>query len=267
MQFRKQNNKRTPLYPREQLKRKVRKIFFHNFFQMAKKDFLTNYKLLYNINEKDEKLCLLVQINERDYYIYKRICNLVLNSFVVSSEKWFDVDIDAEQNERLLKHFTTKLFRKFLRSRREEKEVGHGCELEKLYITMRVFKWRKIIFFRWKKNLQMHLKKCFDYITRPCSRKDITFWKEYSLFCLPFKIYDHVEKNTFQYCTCEPFLYKKYCYDPNHQRIPNCCNCKIDGDCSRLPGHCDACAFRHNLAEICGQLTEKKTILTIFTIH
>ena len=120
---------------------------------MAKKDFLTNYKLLYNINEKDEKLCLLVQINERDYYIYKRICNLVLNSFVVSSEKWFDVDIDAQQNERLLKHFTTKLFRKFLRSRREEKEVGHGYELGKLYIIMRVFKWRKIIFFRWKKNL------------------------------------------------------------------------------------------------------------------
>ena len=38
---------------------------------MAKKDFLTNYKLLYNINEKDEKLCLLVQTNERDYYFYK----------------------------------------------------------------------------------------------------------------------------------------------------------------------------------------------------
>lgn len=113
----------------------------------------------------------------------------------------------------------------------------------------------------------MRLKKCFDYITRPCSRKDITFWKEYSLFCLPFKIYDHVEKNTFQYCTCEPFLYKKYCYDPNHQRIPNCCNCKIDGDCSRLPGHCDACAFRHNLVEIWGQLTEKKTILTKFAKH
>ena len=68
------------------------------------------------------------------------------------------------------------------------------------------------------------------------------------------------------YCTCEPFLCKKYCYDPNHQRLRNCYNCKIDGNFTGLPGHwqhrilynCDTCAFRHNLVEICGQFTEKK---------
>ena len=68
------------------------------------------------------------------------------------------------------------------------------------------------------------------------------------------------------YCTCETFLCKKYCYDPNHQRLRNCYNCKIDGNFTGLPGHwqhrilynCDTCAFRHNLVEICGQFTEKK---------
>ena len=42
--------------------------------------------------------------------------------------------------------------------------------------------------------------------------EDLTFWSECSLFCLPFKIYDHVETNTFYYCTCEPFYVKKYVF-------------------------------------------------------
>ena len=116
---------------------------------------------------------------------------------------------------------------------------------------------------------------CSDYITRPCSSENKTFWKECYLSCLLFKVYDNVETNTFHYCTCEPYLCKKYCYNPNHQRIPYCHNCKIDRDCSGLAGHwqhciiynCDACAFRHNLVEIWGQLTEKKTILTKFAKH
>ena len=41
-----------------------------------------------------------------------------------------------------------------------------------------------------------------------------------------------------------------------------CYNCIINGDCSKLDGHwqncisydCDACAFKDNLVEICGQL-------------
>ena len=43
-----------------------------------------------------------------------------------------------------------------------------------------------------------------------------------------------------------------------------CYNCIINGDCSKLDGHwqncisydCDACAFRDNLVEICGQLMQ-----------
>ena len=81
-----------------------------------------------------------IQKNERDCYIYKRTCELALNNFVVSSEKWFTAEIDAKQNERLLEDLTMKLSTKFLRSRREEKKVGHGYESKFLYITMRVFK-------------------------------------------------------------------------------------------------------------------------------
>ena len=76
------------------------------FVSDGKKYLLTNYKILYDINEKDEKLAL--------------------SSFVVSREKWFDVESHAKQNERLLKDLTIKLFTKFLRSRREEKWLVMG---------------------------------------------------------------------------------------------------------------------------------------------
>ena len=45
--------------------------------------FLTNYRTIYGINEKDKSLCSLVQQRKNDYYIYKRIFELAVNSFVV----------------------------------------------------------------------------------------------------------------------------------------------------------------------------------------
>ena len=69
---------------------------------MAKQVFLTNYKKMYGIDEKDEILNSLVQQNAKDYYTYKTICELAVESSVVSSEKWFYVEIDAEQNQKLL---------------------------------------------------------------------------------------------------------------------------------------------------------------------
>ena len=58
---------------------------------------------MHDIDEKDETLNSLVQQNAKDYYINKRIYELALESFVVSSKKQFDVEIDAEQNQKLLK--------------------------------------------------------------------------------------------------------------------------------------------------------------------
>ena len=39
---------------------------------MATKVFLENYKMMYDIDEKDEELCLLVKQDQenREYYIY-----------------------------------------------------------------------------------------------------------------------------------------------------------------------------------------------------
>ena len=51
--------------------------------------------IIENIIERDYK--------KQNYYIYKKICELTTNSFVITSENWFDVETDAEQNEKLLK--------------------------------------------------------------------------------------------------------------------------------------------------------------------
>ena len=98
----------------------------------------------------------------------------------------------------------------------------------------------------------------FSYITKPCSGQDEPYWSKCSLFCLPFKIYERIETNIYYYCTCKPFLCEKYYNDPDHQRLPNCYNCKIDGDCAGLGGHwqhcilynCETYSFRDNLSEI-----------------
>ena len=42
---------------------------------------LTDYKIKYRIDENDE---ILKSLDQRDYYTYKRICGLAINSFVVS---------------------------------------------------------------------------------------------------------------------------------------------------------------------------------------
>ena len=100
---------------------------------------------MYNINENDEKLCALLQKNETNYLIYKRICELVPNSFVLSSQNWFDVEIDADENGKLVEDLNKKVVTKFLRSMQDRKI---SCELENLYLLI---EYLKLIFFRWKK--------------------------------------------------------------------------------------------------------------------
>ena len=67
---------------------------------MALVKYITNYKMVYNINENGEKLCALIQKNETNYLIYKQICELAQNSF--------DVEIDADENGKLVENLNKK---------------------------------------------------------------------------------------------------------------------------------------------------------------
>ena len=92
--------------------------------------------------EKDEELRKLIERDHgmRLYYIFKRICEIAVNSFVVTYEKWFDVEIDLEQNEQLVKDMTTSLMMQKIGTRRMETKKSHGYTFSNLYMTIRVFK-------------------------------------------------------------------------------------------------------------------------------
>ena len=70
------------------------------------------------------------------------------------------------------------------------------------------------------------------------------------------------------------FMWKN-CHETDHQRLPNCCNCKIEGDCTGLDGHwqhcllynCEAHSFRDNLSEIIGKLTKKTKRYQQYLLH
>ena len=92
---------------------------------------------MYGIDEKDEILNSLVQQNAKDYYTYKKNCELAVENSVVSSQKWFCVEIDAEKKKK-------KLLTKSLSNWLVEKKVGHGYELSNLYRIIRVLKWTNL---------------------------------------------------------------------------------------------------------------------------
>ena len=89
---------------------------------------LNHYKSSYGINEKDEELRKLIERDHgiRLYYVFKRICEIEVNSFVVTYEKWFAVEIDLEQNEQLVKDMTTSLMMQKIGTRRVETKKRHG---------------------------------------------------------------------------------------------------------------------------------------------
>ena len=93
--------------------------------------------MMYNIIKNDERLCALVQQNKADYLIQKQICELGPNSFIVSSQNWFDVEIGAVENGKLVVELNKKVLTKFLRNRQYRKISG---ELGNLHLTLKVFK-------------------------------------------------------------------------------------------------------------------------------
>ena len=103
---------------------------------------LNHYKSSYEIKGKDEELRKLIERDHgmRQYFIFKRICKIAVNSFVVLHAKWIDVKIDAEQNEKLIIDITTNLITQIRGSREVETKHGHGYKLSNWFIIIHVFK-------------------------------------------------------------------------------------------------------------------------------
>ena len=93
----------------------------------------------YNIDQTDTQLRALIERSVSIYQIYKRICELV-GGFVVSSEKYFVVEIDEETNFHLVKGLTDKLMTTIIKWRRIEEKEGHAFKSSNLFVTMTVYK-------------------------------------------------------------------------------------------------------------------------------
>ena len=72
-------------------------------------NYLHNYNIAMN---HFEEICLMVEhdLSRAEYYIYKILRELAVNSNVQSMDKYFDVEIDSEQNHKLLEDIRRKFF-------------------------------------------------------------------------------------------------------------------------------------------------------------
>ena len=93
----------------------------------------------YNIDQTDIQLRALTERSASNYKIFKIICELA-GGFIVSSEKWFVVEIDKEEYFHLVKNLTNKLLKHIIEKRRVEKKEGHGFKLGNLFVTITVYK-------------------------------------------------------------------------------------------------------------------------------
>ena len=63
-------------------------------------DYLSYFGI--NMKHLDEIKTFLVESMNTKFYLYKRVCELVPNSRVTEERCWFIVEIDAEENRKLL---------------------------------------------------------------------------------------------------------------------------------------------------------------------
>lgn len=69
-------------------------------------------------------MCIGWKKKGADYLIYKGIRQLASNSFAVSSQNWFDTEIDETENGKLVEDITKKVLHKYLRNRQDGKMVN-----------------------------------------------------------------------------------------------------------------------------------------------
>ena len=66
---------------------------------------------------------------------------MIESSFVVCHDKDFVVEIDVDENHKLLNNLCQKLFTKIIGSGRVEEKVGkHGYKFGDLFVTFQIYK-------------------------------------------------------------------------------------------------------------------------------
>ena len=97
---------------------------------------ISRYGIVKNQSNYEE---LRKVIEKKDYFVYKKICELVNSSRIVeATNDWLIVEIDSKENNHLVEDLGRKFFIKRINQRRVEKKVRHGYILENLFVTFKV---------------------------------------------------------------------------------------------------------------------------------
>ena len=97
---------------------------------------ISRYGIVKNQSNYEE---LRKVIEKKDYFVYKKICELVNSSRIVeATNDWLIVEIDIKENNHLVEDLGRKFFIKRINQRRVEKKVRHGYILENLFVTFKV---------------------------------------------------------------------------------------------------------------------------------
>ena len=66
-------------------------------------------------------------MKKKDYYIYLKICDLIDSATIIEVlNKWYIVEFDLEENEKLAKDLNNLFFTKRIGQRRVQRKIGHG---------------------------------------------------------------------------------------------------------------------------------------------
>ena len=99
---------------------------------------ILKYGIEYNESNIEE---IEKEIEKKDYYVYLKICDLIDSARIIEvTNKWYIVEVDLEENEKLAKDLNNLIFIKQIGQRRVQRKIGHGYVTGNLSVTYKIMK-------------------------------------------------------------------------------------------------------------------------------
>ena len=112
-------------------------------------NYLSGYHI--SIEHLQEMEKSVVESSKTKFYLYKRLCDVALNSQVAEEKCSFFVEIYAKENRNLVDDIQRNFLRRLIKRTGPDKKKGHHTEVGNLFLKIKVFKWiifRKLIFVK-----------------------------------------------------------------------------------------------------------------------
>ena len=102
---------------------------------------IKNYLSRYDLEDTEENVNILKRVIQiKEYLIYQEIFKQIKTCRIIESKSnSITIEIDAENNKKLLDDINKKYFIKNFGRRKVEKKIGHGYVLGNLFITLTIY--------------------------------------------------------------------------------------------------------------------------------